>query len=160
MKKTCIDVHFHSKYSKSDNNNRKLIMNDLMNELSGKVIRVVDNNYSIFMSDQEIRNSVQMKFKNHVSYKIIKNLNVSFWKNVYDSWCKDLSRNVNDSDDLSSHLKVLQTKRGKNQNSTNNIKDFHAIFSVLSALRSPIKLKLCNCSHRHLFEKKMFIEDQ
>ena len=67
---------------------------------------------------------------------------------------KHLSRNVNDSYDLSSHLKVLQTKRGKNQNSTNNVKDFHAIFSVLSALRSPIKLKLCNCSHRHLFEKK------
>ena len=69
-KKTCIDVYFYSKYPKSDNNNRKLIMNDLMNELSGKVIRVVDNNYSIFMSDQEIRNSVQMKFKNHVSYNI------------------------------------------------------------------------------------------
>ena len=85
LKKTCIDVHFHSKYSKSDNKNRKLIMNDLMNELSGKVIRVVDNNYSIYMSDQEIRNSVQMRFKNHVSYKIIKNLNVSFWKNVCDA---------------------------------------------------------------------------
>ena len=43
-----------------------------MNELSGKVIRIVDNNYSILMSDQEIRNSVQMRFKNHVSYKNIK----------------------------------------------------------------------------------------
>ena len=53
-------------------------MNDLMNELSGKVIRVVDKNFSIFMTDQEICNSVQMRLKNHVSYKIIKNLNVSF----------------------------------------------------------------------------------
>ena len=65
-----------------------------MNELSGKIIRVVDNNYSIFMSDQEIRNSVQMRFKNHVSYNI----------NVYDSWCKDLSKDVNDAYDLSNHL--------------------------------------------------------
>ena len=109
-----------------------------------KLIRVVDNNYSIFVSDQEIRNSVQMKFKNYVSNKIIKNLNVSFWKNVYDSWCKDLSKDVNDSHDLSNHLKVPQTKRDKHQNATNNVKDFHARFSVLSALMSPIKLKLWN----------------
>ena len=83
------------------------------------------------MANQEICSSVQMKFKNHISYKIIKNLNFSFWKNVYDSWCKDLSKDVNDSYDLSNHLKVLQTKRGKNKNSTNNVKDFHARFSVL-----------------------------
>ena len=124
-----------------------------MNELSGKLIQVVDNNYSIFMSDQEIRNSVQMKFKNHVSYNIIKNINISFWKNVYDSWCKHLTRNVYDSYDLSNHLKVPLTNKGKNKHSTNNVKDFHARFSVLSALRSPIKLKLWNCSHRHHFEK-------
>ena len=104
------------------------------------------------MSDQEIRNSVQMRLKNHVSYKIIKKLNVSFWKNVYDSWCKDLYKELTNSYDLSNHLKVPQTKTGKNKNSTNNIKDLHAIFSVLSALRSPIKLKLWNCSHRNHFE--------
>ena len=69
-------------------------MIDLMTELSGKVIHVIDKHYSIFMTDQEIRSSVQMKFKNHVSYKIIKNLNVSFWKNVYDSWCKDISKDI------------------------------------------------------------------
>ena len=57
-KKTCIDVFFHSKYSKSDNKTQKLIMNDLMNELSGKVIRVVDKNVSIFMTDQDIRSTV------------------------------------------------------------------------------------------------------
>ena len=130
-------------------------MNDLINELSGKVIRGVDKNYSIFMTDQEICNSVQMRLNNHVSYKIIKNLNVSFWKNVYDSWCKDLSKDVNNSCNLSNHLKVPQTKRGKN-NSTSNVKYFHARFSILSALRSPIKLKLWNYSHR----KKIFIEDQ
>ena len=64
-KESCIDVHSNSDYSNSDNKNRKLIMDDLMNELSGKIIRLVDDNYSIFMSDQEIRNSVQMRFKNH-----------------------------------------------------------------------------------------------
>ena len=53
-------------------------MNDLINELSSKVIRGVDKNYSIFMTDQEICSSVQIKFKNHVSYKIIKNLTVIF----------------------------------------------------------------------------------
>ena len=68
----------YSKYSKSDNTKRKTIMNDLMNDLSGKVIRIVDKNYPIFMTDQEIRSSVQIKFKNHVSYKIIKNLTVIF----------------------------------------------------------------------------------
>ena len=54
--------------------------------------------------------------------------------------------------DLSNHSKVSLPKRGKT-NSTNNVKAFHARFSVLSALRSPIKLKLWNCSHRHHFEK-------
>ena len=93
-----------------------------------------------------------MKFKNHVSYKIIKNLNVSFWKNVYDSWCKDISRDVNNSYNLSNHQKVPLIKRCKN-NTTSNVKYFHARFSVLSALISPIKLKLWDCSHRHHSEK-------
>ena len=47
-------------------------MNDLMNELTGKVIRVVDEKISIFITDQEIRSSIQMRFKNHVSYKNMK----------------------------------------------------------------------------------------
>ena len=64
-----------------------------------------------------------------------------FGKKNYDSLCKDLSKNVNDSYDLSNHLKVPQTIK------------FHAKFSVLSALKSPIKLKLWNCSHLHYSEK-------
>ena len=145
-------IFFHS------NKTRKLIMNNLMNELSGKVIRVVDKHFSIFMTDQEIRNSVQLRFKNHVSYKIIKNINASFWKNVYDSWCKNLSKDVNNSYDLSKHLKVPLINRGKN-NTASNVKYFHIRFSVLSTLRSPIRLKLWNCFHRHHSEK-LFIEDQ
>ena len=65
-----------------------------MNKLHGNIIRVVDKNCSIVMTDQTNRSSVQMKFKNHIRYKIIKNLNVSFWKNVYDSWCKDISKDI------------------------------------------------------------------
>ena len=51
------------------------------------------------MTEQEIRSSIQIKFKNHVSYKVIKNQNASFWKNVYDSLCKDISKYVNRSYD-------------------------------------------------------------
>ena len=132
-------------------------MNDLINELSGKVIRVVDKNYSIFMTDQEIRSSVQTKFKNHVSYKIIKKLNVTFWNNVYDSWCKDTSKDVNNSYDLSNHQKVPLIKRDKNN--TTQRKGFHARFSVLSALRSPIKLKLWTVPIA-IIQKRMLIENQ
>ena len=37
------------------------------------------------MTEQEFGNSVQMKFKNHISYNIIKNLNANFWKDVRES---------------------------------------------------------------------------
>ena len=67
------------------------------------------------MTDQKIRNSVQMRFKNHVSYKIINILNVRFWNFFYDSWCKYLSKDVNNSYDLLYRLKVPQIKRGKNK---------------------------------------------
>ena len=120
----------------------------MINDLSGKVIRVVDINHSIFMTEQESRSIYQMKFKNHVSYKVIKNLTASFWKNVHDSWYKDISKDANKSYDLINHQKGPISKRAKSNNTTSNIKDFHVRFSVLSALRSPIKLKLWICSHR------------
>ena len=44
-----IDETINSIYSKSDNMKRKYIMNDLMKELIGNVIRVINKNYSIFM---------------------------------------------------------------------------------------------------------------
>ena len=47
------------------------------------------------MTGQEVRNSVQMKLKNHVSYNTIKNLNASFWKNVYESRCSHMSKTRN-----------------------------------------------------------------
>ena len=61
---------------------------------------------------------------------------------------------MNNFYDLSNHQKAPLIKRGKN-NTTSNVKDFHARFSLLSALRSPIKLKLWNCSHRHHSEKNI-----
>ena len=62
------------------------------------------------MTEQEDRNSVQMKFKNDVSYNMIKNLNAGFWKNVHESWCSHMSKNIKDSYDLSNHKKVPNVK--------------------------------------------------
>ena len=69
-----IDGVMHAIFSKSNNAKRKIIMNDLMNDLLGKVIHVVDKHTSIFMTEQEIRYIIRGKFKNHVSYKVIKSL--------------------------------------------------------------------------------------
>ena len=77
-KNDTINEVIHSIYSKSDNAKRKLIMNVLMNDLSGNVIRVVDKYHSNFMTGLEIRSSVQVKFKNHITHKVITNLNASF----------------------------------------------------------------------------------
>ena len=54
-----IDETIHSIYSKSDNMKTKYIMNDLREQLTGKVIRVINKHYFIFMTGQELRNSVQ-----------------------------------------------------------------------------------------------------
>ena len=59
-------------YSKSDNMKSKYITNDLMKELTGKVIRLINKNYSIFVTGQEICNSDQTKFKNHINYNMIR----------------------------------------------------------------------------------------
>ena len=63
------------------------------------------------MTEQEDRNSVQMKFKNDVSYDMIKHLNAGFWKNVHESWCSHMSKNIKDSYNLSNHKKVPNVKR-------------------------------------------------
>ena len=70
-------------------------MNDLMISLNlstrCKVIRGIDTMLSIFMSEEEIRTSIRMLFKYHVSYDNIKDLKAIFWRNNYDSWCSPLS---------------------------------------------------------------------
>ena len=49
--------------------------------------------------------------------------------------------------DLSNHLKVPTLKRNNQSTSSNGF--FHARFSVLSALWTPVKLRICNYSYRH-----------
>ena len=44
-------------------------------------------------------------------------------------------------------------KRSMSNPTIKNAKDFHARFSVLSAIRNLIKLKLWNCSHRRHSER-------
>ena len=85
-------------------------MNDLLKELPRKVILVIYKIYFIFMTVQEVCNSVQMKFKNDVSYNMIKHPNAGFWKNVHESWCSHMSKNIKDSYDLSNHKKVPNVK--------------------------------------------------
>ena len=50
--------------------------------------------YSIFMTGKEAYNSVQMKFKNHISYNMIKNLSTGFWKNFHDSRCSHMYKKI------------------------------------------------------------------
>ena len=52
--------------------------------------------------------------------------------------------------DLSNHIKVPRKKKG--MLTTSKINYFHGRFSVPSALRSPFKLKILNCPHRHRSE--------
>ena len=40
-------------------------------------------------------------------------------------------------------------KKRKTDKNSSNIKGVHGRFNVISALRSPIKLKIFNCSYRH-----------
>ena len=49
--------------------------------------------------------------------------------------------------DLSNHMKIPIQKRNSPPTSSNYL--FHARFRVLSALLTPIKLRIYNCSYRH-----------
>ena len=127
------------------------MMNDIITSLNlskiCKIIRVIDTRLSIVMSQEEIRTSVRMLFQNHVSYDNIKNLNANFWRNIHESWCFHLLDEAKKSYDLSNYTKISTKKRGTT--TTSNINTFHGRFCALSALRSPYKLKICNCSHHH-----------
>ena len=43
----------------------------------------------------------------------------------------------------------------RHEKNTSSVNTFHGRFSVLSALLSPTKLEVCNCSHRHHGESKV-----
>ena len=91
-----------------------------------------------------------MIFRTQVSYLNIYNLRPLFWRNVYKFWCEDLTDESTRACDLSNHIKVPTKRRGDKYSS--NIEGFHGRFSVISALRSPLKLKIFNYSHRYSIE--------
>ena len=68
----------------------------------------------------------------------------------FESWCSHLTNESKLAYDLSNHIKVPTRKR--NNKHSGNIKTYHGRFSVLSALRSPSKVKIVNCSHLHSLE--------
>ena len=94
-----------------------------------------------------ILKSMRLLFRTQVSYLNINNLKTEFWNNVYESWCKHINEETTRAYDLSNHIKV--PKKIRSENNSSNIKSFHGRFSVISALRSPIDLKIFNCSHRY-----------
>ena len=110
-----------------------------------RVFRVLDNKYSI-MSENDIRKTIWLLFRTQVSYLNIYNLRPLFWRNIYKFWCEDLTDESTRACDLSNHTKVPTKRRGDKYSS--NIEGFHGRFSVISALRSPFKLKIFNYSHR------------
>ena len=119
-----------------------------------KVLRVLDNKYSIVMSENDIRKSIRLLFRTQVSYLNINNLKLVFGRNVYESWCKHLTDELTRAYDLSNHIKVPIKRRSDNHSS--NIKCFDGKFSVISTLRNPIKLKIFNCFHRHSIESLVY----
>ena len=90
---------------------------------------------------------MRLLFRTQVSYLNINNLKTGFWNIVYESWCKHINEEATRVYDLSNH--IIVPKKRRSENNSSNIKSFHGRFSVISALRSPIKLKIFNCAHRH-----------
>ena len=66
---------------------------------------------------------------------------------MYESWCKHINEDTTRAYNLRNLIIVVKKRRSEKKSS--NIKGFHGRFSVISALRSPIKLKIFNCFHRH-----------
>ena len=95
-----------------------------------------------------------MQFRTQVSYVNINNLKPVFGGNVYESWCSHLTDESKEAYDLLNHIKV-STKKKKVKHS-GNIETFHGRFNVLSALRSPFKLKIFNCSHHNSSESTVY----
>ena len=104
--------------------------------------------YDVNISGIEKLNNSMTKDK----YKMIVN-------SVHSSWCDHLVENNDNNYDMSltydlcNHVKVPTTKQAlsKSQTITNtsSIIHFHGRFSVISALLTPNKLRIFNCSHIH-----------
>ena len=63
---------------------------------------------------------------------------------------QDSKYDVSVTYDLSNHVKVTTLKRNNKSTSSNG--SFHARFSVLSTLLTPVNLRIYNCSHYHHYE--------
>ena len=78
-----------SNYLESNITKRKSIMNELITNMNllnkCKAFRVLDNTFSVVMSEKEIRKSIGLLFRIQVSYVNINSLKPVFWKNVYKS---------------------------------------------------------------------------
>ena len=87
----------------------------------------------------------------------IKKINILI-KNVHKSWCDHLTEikqsTYDATYDLSNYTKISTQKKNCLPTSLNG--SFHARFSGLSALITPIKLRIYNCSHRHHCESVVY----
>ena len=105
------------------------------------------------MTEQEAHNSVQIKFKNHVSYSMIKNLNARFGRIFMSHGVHIRQKHMKCAYDLFIYTKVPNAKRSIQMQTTSKIHYFHGRRSTLSALRTPFKLKSYKCSYRCHLEK-------
>ena len=134
-----------------------------------KVSIINKNNTATVMNEKDIKTSIRLHFRPmyDVNNSRIVKFNNSMTKDkyymlvnsVHSSWCDHLlGNNDNNYDmsmtyDLCNHVKVPTIKqissKSKTPTTTSSIISYHGKFSVISALLTPIKLKIFNCSHRH-----------
>ena len=85
-------------------------MNDLISKVNStknyKVFRVLNNKYSIVVSENDIKKIIWLLFRTQVTYLNINILKHGFWRNIYESWCKYVIEESTRAYDLSNHIKV------------------------------------------------------
>ena len=90
-----------------------------------------------------------MLFKGHVRYDNVKILMRFFGKMFTNHGALIYQRKQKNR---MIYLIILKYQLKKGTTTMSNINNFHGRFSVLSAIRSPFKLKIYNCSHHHHLE--------
>ena len=124
----------------------------LKNNISAQVVNEADiiTSIRLYLRVSYSKNNSEMeKFNDTLNMKKFDTL----LNNVHRAWCAHLIK-YNDKNydvsriyDLSNQTKVLVKKR--NMTTTSKDDSFHGRCNVLSALLTPFKLKVYNCSHRH-----------
>ena len=104
-------------YSASNNSKRLTIIMDIITKTNVsnncEVFRVLDDNDSIVMNELDISKSLRLLFKTQFSYININNLNIWFWNNVYESWCKQINEKITRAYDLRNHIIVPKKEEVK-----------------------------------------------